>query len=1686
MSQILNTRSFRYPVPAIAAIGGAGLAIVAILVQGFNFGFERVSFASLAVPFLVGSGATWFVAYLLEKNLHAQRRELEAAFDQRTESLETTAKRFHEYSNSNSNWFWETDAEHRFVFLSSHLQQATGIEPETLLGKRRVDLQIDSDDRALVQGWQAHAETLEQHEAFENFEYFIKTPRGERQVRTSGKPFFDDRGAFLGYRGLAIDVTDERRQDRLQRFGEEPIYAAMASLNSGFVLFDKDDRMVACNERYRQLYSTVAELFEPGVEFETICRAYAETLGFESEDAKNAFIDDRLAHHNTQSSFDQQLSDGTWLRVIDQKLPSGGIVGLRIDITDSKHVEEEFENAQQIASIGSYRWNVQEGRMISCSPELARIVGRPYDEVARFGNEDQPLWIHPDDLDRVIESNVQADRSGDAYRLEYRIVRPDGEVRNVVEAGVASVVQDGEVLEQFGALQDVTEWRRTEDELEQAQRIARVGSYRWDLRKRSIVSCSAEFARILGSPLHEVRQFDVAQLETYIHADDRERVNAVYQLAHLKAGSFQVEFRIVRPDGSVRNVVENGLTTQSRNGEILEQFGTLQDITDSRRIEAELEQAQRIARIGSFRWDVENDCYASFSDELARIFGYTRQQLKGMNSRDFADLPIPEDAERVQAVFDNFYRTGEEFVIECRIRRGEDGEIRTIVERGIATVMRDGKVIEHFGTVQDVTDSRRIESELKEAQRIANLGSFRWDVENDRFISISDQVAQIYGISHDQMMKLSSADIEDLTLPDDAERMRNAFANFDQSGAPYEFETRIRRAEDGEIRTLVDRGIATVIKDGKVTEQFGTVQDVTESRRIEAELEEAQRLAEIGSFRWNVVNQQMISCSRQMLEIFGLTREQGMSFTAEDFERLTMPEDRKRVRRIYEKFNAGGDAFEFERRIRRPDGQVRSIVERGVATSMRDGQVYEQLGTVQDVTESRLTEVELEQAQRIAHIGSFRWDVENRCYISCSDEFARIFGYSRQEMMEMGPAELDEVTLEEDLERVDEAYAMFDKTGEPYQFECRIRRTDGAIRTIVERGIAVAMRDGRVIEQFGTVQDVTESRRIEAELAEAQGIAEIGSFRWDVDGRCMISCSPELARIYGRPVDHLLTMNEGDWLREVHPDDRDRVAQALAESYERDEVYQINYRIVHPDGEVRHVIERGEPSVRRGGRVIEQLCTLQDVTRSRLIESELEEAQALARIGSFTWDVVNGELSSCSQQYLNIYGRTFTEMQQLGEPHFGELVHPDDLDRLLTMYEQSNMHPEVLEIDYRILRPDGEVRYVVERLQASAWHEGRIVEQIGTLQDITDWRESELQKAASESMLEAAIENVPGGFLVVDAAGMIRRFNRKFFDLYSEQQFFINEGLPFERFIDYGIERRVYRDALEDAERWKMQRIGRFLPESLEFTERLTDGRSIRVASRLQPDGSRVAIHVDVTELERAREQAESANAAKSDFLASMSHELRTPMHGILSFAELGLKRVDSIAPDKMRQYLENIQVSGTRLLYLLNDLLDLSKLEAGKMSMVSNPVNLVELLQACIDEQQLRLQDRKLRCVLETGFSGARCVCDRHRIMQVVTNILANAIKYSPEAGEIRIRLEQDGDDYRLSISDQGIGIPEDELDRVFEKFHQSSRSRDIPGGTGLGLAICREIVELHRGRIWAENNADAGSSIHVELPVG
>jgi signal transduction histidine kinase len=238
-------------------------------------------------------------------------------------------------------------------------------------------------------------------------------------------------------------------------------------------------------------------------------------------------------------------------------------------------------------------------------------------------------------------------------------------------------------------------------------------------------------------------------------------------------------------------------------------------------------------------------------------------------------------------------------------------------------------------------------------------------------------------------------------------------------------------------------------------------------------------------------------------------------------------------------------------------------------------------------------------------------------------------------------------------------------------------------------------------------------------------------------------------------------------------------------------------------------------------------------------------------------------------------------------------------------------------------------------------------------------------------------------------------------------------------------------------------------------------------------------------ELQEAKKMAEAANNSKSTFLSNVSHELRTPMHGILSFASFGIKKYATASPDNLLHYFQKIRQIGETLLMLLNDLLDLAKLESGKIEFKFKPANLNALIDSVREENiALALQrNQRIRC--EHLESNDEVVLDTDKIKQVLRNLLNNAIKFSLTGGTIDVIPFKKAGSIVVSVRDQGVGIPENELENIFDKFVQSSKNKASAGGTGLGLSICREIIAAHKGRIWAENNPERGANISFEIPL-
>ena len=246
-----------------------------------------------------------------------------------------------------------------------------------------------------------------------------------------------------------------------------------------------------------------------------------------------------------------------------------------------------------------------------------------------------------------------------------------------------------------------------------------------------------------------------------------------------------------------------------------------------------------------------------------------------------------------------------------------------------------------------------------------------------------------------------------------------------------------------------------------------------------------------------------------------------------------------------------------------------------------------------------------------------------------------------------------------------------------------------------------------------------------------------------------------------------------------------------------------------------------------------------------------------------------------------------------------------------------------------------------------------------------------------------------------------------------------------------------------------------------------------------------------ITKLQLAKISAEVATQAKSEFFANISHELRTPMHGILSYARFGLKRIDKTPREKLKEYFHEIEDSGKRLLNLLNDSLELAKLEAGRVEYDLQPRDIVGEVETVVDELAHLAEEKRMALVTSTPEQPVPVLFDRLWLSRVVRIFVINGIQFSDSGDTIRIRIQKPPGNrmkenmVEISILDQGIGIPEEEINQVFDKFLHNSMTRGDSYGTAMGLSICRQIVQDHHGTISAHRNPNGGTIFSFVLPV-
>jgi signal transduction histidine kinase len=401
--------------------------------------------------------------------------------------------------------------------------------------------------------------------------------------------------------------------------------------------------------------------------------------------------------------------------------------------------------------------------------------------------------------------------------------------------------------------------------------------------------------------------------------------------------------------------------------------------------------------------------------------------------------------------------------------------------------------------------------------------------------------------------------------------------------------------------------------------------------------------------------------------------------------------------------------------------------------------------------------------------------------------------------------------------------------------------------------------------------------------------------------------------------------------------------------------------------------------------------------------------------------------------------------------------------------------------------------------------DGRIVEVRGvpmpgggrltTYTDITQRKEAEQALRQKTEVLETTLESMDQGISLFDRNLLLIAANRRYSELMDYPPALAQLGTPYERFLRYSAERSELGDGAPDILVQTHLAAARSpLPTRLEHQRH--DGTVIEVRGRPIPGGGFVRTYTDITErkhyeneLKSAKALAERTSEIKSLFLAKMSHELRTPFNAIIGFADIIAKKSfgdDREAVESYASYASEIRHSGQHLLDLVNNILDISKIESGRMAVMIDRFDLRQVLNSSLGMMRELARGQEVTLNLEGVDTMPEVRADERAVKQIVTNLLSNALKFTPQGGQITVSVEslEDGG-FDITVADTGVGIPDDQVDRILLPFEQGdNRYSRSAGGTGLGLALVKGLVELHGGELRIQSSVGIGTRITAHFP--
>jgi len=1342
-------------------------------------------------------------------------------------------------------------------------------------------------------------------------------------------------------------------------------------------------------------------------------------------------------------------------------------------------------------------------RLLSVNLAWLEMLGYREDEVLgrRFGE-----FMAPESLNRHRELFPGFLERGEVRNLEYTLLRKDG--AEVVVSLDSRLERVGVKVRSHTILHDITGRRRDEERLAASEERFR-GLFESSadgivyLNPPDIIKeVNPAFCSIVGRSREELIGMHVHDLSPAAY---REKVRTIFWnevVGKDCCGEYEKEY--IHADGHLVPASVRTWAIRGERGSLLGAWAIVRDLTSQRAAARSQELYRLLAEnTGDVVWTLDNELRFTYvSPSIYDLRGYRPEEVLG---KSVLWTVSPESRDRIERSYWKLVADeargveAEPRLNEVELRR-KDGS--TLWAEVVVRILRNaqGERTGFMGTTRDISARKRMELRLRDSERSlralfeASDDAMGLLSREGRILTLNKNMATLLRLERGNAADQPSAE---RISGDLGRRWAEALERTVKAGMPDSFQSSYRgRVLDVAFYPVPDEA-------GTVAKVAVYVKDVTE--RIQAEQALEQRAAQYRRIVETVnegilgldAGRRVTYANRRTAEFLGRRLDE---LLGSPIARFLLPEERDaQEARFVAAEESGPDRFEC--RFQRADGGV--VWGLVSAAPLRDesGEFIGVFTMIADITESKLAEARLRESEaRYRNIfessveGLYQSTPEGR-FISVNPALAHILGYdSPQEVME-DIRDISSQIYADPLARA-RLIGELHREGTVHEFEVLLRRRDGEIIWASENARTVFGEDGRPAMYEGSMVDISERKRAEEALRLTQfsvDVAPIDIFWVDREGRFLYVNESACANL-GYTRDEMLSMHVHDINIDLDPNEwKPYLAKRRAMSTSS---FEARHR--RKDGTV--FIAGITSHYRRYGGQEYLFAYAFDLTERKQAEEALRrsqdllnEVQMVSRTGGWEFDLTANEMHWTDGQY-RLHGIEPDGSVVLLRDYLERFVQPGDRAGLAESFSRVIKEKRPVEIEYRPKMPGGGEHILVGKAIPDRDAKGVVWRVYGSLRDVTLERQAARELRQSHERLLTILDAIDADIFVSTLDGEevlfmnahLRRAHGEPVPGVSCHDLFHNDPEQCDA---------CPRAALLDA---KGEPVGTVVNERYNpVTKRwhLNHDRAIRWL-----EGEMVHMHMgaDITELKTMAEElrvamseAKAASLAKNEFLANMSHEIRTPLNGLLGMLQiLQLSELDA----EQRDCLDTAVDSGRSLLQILNDILDLSKVESGKLELEAQPFELGELLESVVSVFRYQVEGRGLAIAWKIDSDLPRhFIADKGRLRQILFNLVGNAAKFTEE-GSIEVEaypLPLPGPDNRsrifFSVSDTGIGIPDDKLDSIFDPFTQvdGSSTRKYQG-TGLGLGIVRRLVTLMGGNVSVASEMGRGTSVAFTITAG